>query len=360
MQLQFSGTGSFQLEVQEPEQIKSPTPFNAGELIDSMMKAPLHLYVEEGEGTQDVCYLEKAHLDLLRKFHNRSVLTMGTTDSVHAYQRILTQMASKYSFVMHAVLRFTLMHDRYLYDPLGTGPSAAEAFHSYHAAALFSIMLSLDSHSSEVKDALWGTSALLGAGTFADVEATSAEEAWPLKLSSISDLDWLKMSEGKNAVWRLADPTREDSQFRGIVEAEQHKQRNASTEQAGLEIEPFLLYCATLNRCGDPGPYHKAASILERLAPIKCSHDTSIWFLSFLSHADPAYMEMVAKKDPPALILLAFWYAKLLEYNVWWVSRRSLFECQAICIFLNKTLPEGDPILGLLNFPMSACELDGH
>lgn len=362
MQLHFSGTGSFQLEVQKPEETELPPEFDAEKLIDSMMDTPLYLHVEEGAATPDVCYLDKAHLDLLRKFHNRSVLTIGTSDSVHVYQRVLTQMASRHSFVLHAVLRFTLLHDRYLYDPPGTSPSAAEAFHGYHAAALFSKMLSIDSHSNEVKDALWGTAAMLGAGSFAALEATSAEDAWPLKLPGISDLDWLKMSEGKNAVWRLANPMREDSAFRDVIETEKQKQASLITYTVGPEAQHFLAHCAALREIGSDGstvgPYHTACSVLGRLIPMECSHKTAIWFLSFLGHMDPAYMQLVTYKDPPALLLLAWWYGKLLHYNVWWVSRRCLFECRAICIFLRKTLPPEDLTLGLLGFPMSACGLD--
>lgn len=144
-------------------------------------------------------------------------------------------------------------------------------------------MLSLDYHSSEVKDALWGTSALLGAGTFATIEATSAEEAWPLKRPGLSDLDWLKMSEGKNAVYRLAEPTREDSAFGAVIEAELRKRQPIPHKPMGLEVDRFLLYCAAFNKNGDTGgqvgPYQKAASIMERIVPIECSHKTVLWFL---------------------------------------------------------------------------------
>lgn len=364
-QLHFEGTGSFQLEVQKPEQAKLPPAFNAEKLIQSMLDAPLYLHVEEGAATPDVCYLDKAHLDLLRKFHNRSALSIGTEGSCHVYRRILTTMASKYSFVLHAVLRFTLLHDRYLYDPLGTSPSTAEAFHSYHAAALFNMMLSRDSHTNDEKDALWGTAALLGAGAFADIEATSAEEAWPLKPPCLSDLDWLKMSEGKNAVWKLANPMREDSPFRAVIEQEQRKQHTFLVEREDPAVDQFLSYCAILNQPGyvetdsvDNGPYYKAAAILEKLMPMDCSHKTALWFLSFLGHMEPAYRQLVTSQDPPALLLLAWWYAKLLHYNVWWVSRRCLFECRAICIYLQRILSPEDPILAHLDFPKLACGLD--
>lgn len=314
--LHFSGTGSFQVDMRQPKQISRPPAFDADTLIDSMMNVPLYLYVEEGTSNPDVCYLDKAHLDLLQKFHKRSVLSIGTVNSVHVYQRILTQMASRHSFVLHTVLRFTLLHDRYLYDPPGASPSEAEAFHGYHAAALFNQVLSIDSHTNEVKDALWATAAILGAGSFAAIEATSAEEAWPLKPPSISDLDWLRMSEGKNAVWRIASPLREDSAFRHVMDVDLRNEYRPSITQVEPAVHGFLLYCSHLNN-QYAGLYEKAISIIERLMYMECSQKTAIWFLSFLGYMDPAFVQLLASKDAPALLLLCWWYAKLLQYNVW-------------------------------------------
>ena len=44
---------------------------------------------------------------------------------------------------------------------------------------------------------MWASTAILGASAFASIEATKAEEAWPLHVPGISDLDRLKMSGGK-------------------------------------------------------------------------------------------------------------------------------------------------------------------
>jgi hypothetical protein len=47
------------------------------------------------------------------------------------------------------------------------------------------------------RDALWACAGLLGALSFSSIQAKTPEEAWPLKPSSPSDLEWLKMSEGR-------------------------------------------------------------------------------------------------------------------------------------------------------------------
>jgi hypothetical protein len=266
-------------------------------------------------------------------------------------------MASEYSFVLHSILRFTLMHDRYIYDPLGTPASTAEAFHAYHAAALFSDVLSAPDRSNREKDALWATSALQGACAFAAIEATCAEEAWPLKSAGITDLQWLKLSSGKRAVWQMADPMRKDSAFREIRELE-HRQRDnilAIARSGALESRlPDLkkLYNLDSRNAGNC-PYASAVVLIGTLMQVDCSHATALWFLSFIMEMEPDFAQLLEDKDPAALLLLSWWYAKILRYNSWWMSRRALFECQAICIYVDQVLEPQHEMRLMLEFPRS-------
>ena len=75
----------------------------------------------------------------------------------------------------------------------------------------------------EDRDPLWGSAALLGAITIASTEATKPSEAWPLKPPDPSDLDWLRMSDGKKEVWRLVNPLREGSVWRHALDYDHHK-----------------------------------------------------------------------------------------------------------------------------------------
>ena len=128
-ELDFSGVGSFQVEIPQAAALPTPpkSPDDVEDLIDGLLDTPLYLHVDDGTSEAEFCYITKAHIDLLWKFRNRTILSIGTADSVSIYQKVMTEAAAKYSFALHAALRFTLMHDRYLYDPLGTKPSSAEA-----------------------------------------------------------------------------------------------------------------------------------------------------------------------------------------------------------------------------------------
>ena len=359
--LQVSGVSSFQVEIQQPQAPPTPpdSPQDVDRIIDDMMNAPLHLHVDEGAQGPSVVYIDRPHLDLLRKFHTRSVYTIGTANSVHVYRDVLTRMASQHSFVLHAVLRFTLMHDRYLYDPIETKPSTAESFHTYHAAALFSKQLA-DPIEEGVKDALWGCAALMGAASFASIEGACPYDAWPLKPPDITDLDWLKISDGKKEVWRLVDPLRETSAFKPAVEIEQNKKEQGPPrlplhDPLLDKLYPFVTKISDVDSppqsSSPPDPYRTPASIIEKLLPIECNHSTVMWFLSFLGHMDPRFRELLHQKDPKALLLLAWWYGKMCQYNVWWQSARMLLEGQAICLYLERQHPDKEDIMRLLSYP---------
>ena len=254
------------------------------------------------------------------------------------------------------------MHDRYKCSPtpLTAEPSSKESFHWYHGTALFNKVLS-QPIKDEDRDPLWGTAALLGAITMGSIEATKAEEAWPLKPPSPSDLDWLRMGDGKKEVWRLVDPLRPDSVWHEAMDYHKHKDP-VPYEHPVPEINllyPFLTKIYDYDPVtgeqvpgSDPSdPYHTAASILVRLLELECNHSTIMYFLSFLGHMDTQFRELLHEKDPRALLLLAWWYGKMCSYNVWWTCRRMRLEGQAICLFLERFHGDQRDIVRLLDYP---------
>jgi hypothetical protein len=260
---------------------------------------------------------------------------------------------------MYVVLTLTLMHDRYLSASPNTKQSTAEAFYRYKGTALFSARLSKPIQPSE-RDALWVTAVLLGAIAFAGIEAKTPEEAWPLKPPSFLDLDWLRMSDGKNEVSKIADPLRADGAFRTL--APEHQKDCLPTystvvEPETLPSELIKLYGLDATSTTDNNPYHAAASILAPLMNIECNHSTILKFLSFISHMHPDYKRLLERKDPRALLLLAYWYAKVSQYQQWWVWQRVVLECQATCIYLERYHGDDTKIQNFLQFPRMMCGL---
>lgn len=263
------------------------------------------------------------------------------------------------------------------------------------------------------KDALWGAAALLGAATFAsldtyDTSTLHSAACWPFDhpysenevaiagvVAGPDPLCWLKMSDGKREVWKIANPMRVGSIFRdsllieklkrdtwkiteigpremdmsetlwdGLTELYEFDERKDAAEQEadrrrqetavdaqqpsstarhiqGLEIHDHSN-AEVLSALGSP--YQTALSILRRLTPIPCTHSTILWFLSFLGHMDPRLRNLIEQKDDRALLLLLWWYALLRPYTAWWVQRRAYVQGLAIHAWLSKSLNDKSSI----------------
>lgn len=359
-ELKHTGEAEFVMEtyipnVQAPSQGAAITgtvpqlpPSPPTEAILSMLDYPLALH-----DTDEVYRVTEKDLKRLERFRDRTVLTLGTAQTMHIYKDSIVSLAYGHSYLTHIVFTIVLMHDRYLSDDPWQLPTTEETYHHYHGTAMFNKLLS-GPMADEERDAMWGAAALLGAITIGAVEATSPEESWPLKPDSPHDLDWLRMSDGKKEVWRLSNPLREDSVWRAAMSFDHDKEPTPQVRRPELEaLLPYLtrLYNYDESADGTGDPYHTATSIIIRLLPIHCTHSTILYFLSFLGHMEPAFRTLLHQKDHKAMLLLAWWYAKMMDYPAWWLQRRARVECKAICLYLAKICMHYSDVGRLLDYP---------
>jgi hypothetical protein len=211
--------------------------------------------------------------------------------------------------------------------------------------------------SPDDRDALWATAALLGVIAFSSIEASTPKEAWPLS----SNLDWLRMSEGKAVIWNITNPMRPDSVFYPL--ADEYRRGyffSAAPPLSGTEGIPtqfVALYDLDVSSTTDNNPYYTTVHVLALLLSIECNQSTIAKFLGFIGHMKPDYRKLLELKDPRALLLLAYWYAKVCR-SLWWLERRAMLECQAICLYLERYHAEETAILELLQFPKVRCGLE--
>ncbi len=78
-------------------------------------------------------------------------------------------------------------------------------------------------------------------------------------------------------------------------------------------------------------------------------------FFAFFSQIDPALDQLLADKDPGALLLLAYWYAKVIPFEGWFLGKRALIECRAICIYLERYHGDLPNLQDALAFPKAVC-----
>lgn len=311
---------------------------------------------------------------VLSRFRTRTVNTVGSRTTRHLYREAAYTLSTNSSpFLLHVFLALTLLHDMCLASSSAEQQQrfppahrAALAFHWYHATALFHQKLAAGPRalSGSDRDALWTSAALLGAATAAWVGALEPESAWPLREPGVMDLDWLKMSDGKKAVWEIVDPSRTESIYHPLLEA--LKGPGLSIPDGSAPIPPFILppaFYALCNimpeSCSSPetNPYHVAVSIIAQLIPLSLNDDTVLHFLAFISQMDPSFRRLLEAKDPRAMLLLAWWYGKVCIRGSWWLQRRAVVEGQAICIFLERECGSDEDMMSLVEYPKRMFEL---
>lgn len=259
---------------------------------------------------------------------------------------------------MHVIQSVTATHDRYLSTPLNSRQTTTEAYHLSRAAALFNQKLSEPVQKRDC-DALWATAVVLGVIGFCRIDVSTPEDAWPLKEQpESSSLEWIKMSESKEVIWDITNPARPDSVFHDLGESYMSAFRGHAKQASGIEGIPpeFLeLYGLDESSTADNNPYFVAMHVVSRILPMKWDRTLGVAFFAFL-HMGPSFKRLLEQKDPRALLILTYWYAKVC-HSVWYLERRAILECQATCLYLERYHSGETAILELLQFPKMCCGL---
>jgi len=189
---------------------------------------------------------------------------------------------------MHVIQTLTGIHDRYLstsQSPSNSRLTISERYHLGQAAKLLNDELSnpIQPHR---RDALWATAALLGATAWATIEASKPEEAWPLSPPDPADLEWIKMSENKAAIWDIAQPLRPDSVFYALAEDYQkgfNHFKDSTSEISTIPKEFIKLYELDDVSNLDHSPYFAAVQSLSDLLPLQCSRQDMTKFIAWIT-----------------------------------------------------------------------------
>ncbi|KAJ9143348.1 putative C6 finger domain protein [Pleurostoma richardsiae] len=279
--------------------------------------------------------LEGQDMDLLSHYILRTLPSLGNHKMAKLYQTSVMRLAFSHPFLMHATLAMAASHQRHLAGPEPRRRSLRECYHSTQCAALLNQKLGRPIQPEE-RDPLWATAAALGIVSFSMAEATTPEEAWPLRRSSASDLDWLLMSEGKMAVWDVAEPLRPDSIFH--VMADDYARLFTPLPTVGASgVDPAVARLCGIDAGSTPegNPYFRAAHALGRVRRLRDEEGTPGRVLVFMSRMQKSYRALLLEKEPIALLLLALWY-KEAGRALWWIEQRGKMERAAIRLYLKK------------------------
>ncbi|KIV96591.1 hypothetical protein PV10_00435 [Exophiala mesophila] len=286
----------------------------------------------------------------VHRFQTRTVLYVGSNASTHDYGTEVLRLACSHPFLMHIVLGVTASHDRHLQEHVTRAPFTVESYHLSHGIQLFHDKLSNPVVSRD-RDALWVASILLGIASFSSIATRVVEEAWPLVSE---DLAWLRLSEGKRVVFQLTNPARLDSTWRSSVET--YVSAVSLPVRARHGDTPFD------HLCEEPGPdwptsnpYQEMVPKLAHLLNLEYGESTFLPFLSFVMHMDPHFGDAVEQRDPWAMLMLAYWFAKVCRSR-WWIARRAILSGLAICVYIERNFPHDERLQAACILPRAVLE----
>ncbi|EXJ84987.1 hypothetical protein A1O3_05662 [Capronia epimyces CBS 606.96] len=328
---------------------RSPTSSNRP--ILEMINASLREDTSLPLGIYPMKQMDYSDLARLERFQSHTVLTVGAKSTSLYFKNELVPLACSHLFLMHLIQSVTAAHDRFLSRAATSKPSQSEAYHMSKAVRAFQYKLSHPIR-DEDGDALLGAAALLGVSAFFGLEASSVEDVWPFV---DDDLGWLKLSDGKKAVWKMVSPLRVDSIWQHLG--------NAIAPQMDRDHRPSVfdhLYCDDLDSDGAPStalnPYRNTAQSLAPLLDLDYNDSTWPRFISFICYVDPYYKALLEIKDPWAMLMLAYWYVKVCR-GPWWICTRAILQGQAIVAYLERHCSDDTKLQEAIKYPRDELAL---
>ncbi|KAH7413048.1 hypothetical protein BKA64DRAFT_719010 [Cadophora sp. MPI-SDFR-AT-0126] len=292
------------------------------------------------------CHLDAKRQDLIDRYLGRSLVNSNDPRMMHINRKLL-ELAFSYPFLMHGSLAVALAYDRHLNSSSGSHSNLEECYHWSQSTILLKKRMTQPIEARD-KDPIWGTAAALAILSFTSPEARRPEESWPLKSSGGSDLDWLRMSEGKMSLWHILNPLRPDSLFHMLSDT--YMLMQSPFPEAGIDNIPAELAglcCLEESSTVESNPYFQATHALSHSLCLPDNEVTTAQVQFFMRAIHGHFKDLLQDKDPVALLLLYMWYRKASR-SIWWIELRARVECPAIRLYLQLRCRESDEVQAFL------------
>jgi hypothetical protein len=256
---------------------------------------------------------------------------------------------------MHAVITLAASHDRYLNEPVVSKPGAFEVYHLNRSLAMLSQKLSMRITQAD-KEPIWAASTLMKGICIAHNYATCPEEAWPLNPDGSSPFDWINLQDGLHAIWQLISPLDPTSPYNHLAKHVFCDRTLPPPSRAESEVvRPLMNKLFGLDNDIN-NTYRAPAETILSLMDMVCDKDTIFRFFGFTAELTADHRCLLRLRDPRFLLLLAYWNAMVCR-SLWHIGRRTVIECQAICMYLEEHHGNSMILQQLLYFPKVKCGL---
>jgi hypothetical protein len=294
---------------------------------------------------------EGSLIEVLHHFEHIASSTIGTPELQQTMRTTVLSLVQDSPFLMHAILAFSA-HHLHMLRPDDKYSRTTATYHSQIALHLYPLELAGELTVSNVNSII-AACFLVTAIVFIAGGSPSASFVFS---DDPKEAEWLVVVAGLSVLLSRADTKALISRsiwmpmFTGNTHCMFPELASGKT---GLP-EMFVELCHIEDySTADNNPYHGELRLLTQVMAMKANKETFAKLIQFPCRTDPAFNVLIREKDPVALLMLAYWFAKILEIDFWWLGPRARSELYAICSYLDGWPDER--FQPLLQYPMKAC-----
>ncbi|KAJ5095880.1 C6 transcription factor [Penicillium alfredii] len=291
-------------------------------------------------------------LQALQHFHNTTISTDSAKKTMAVMMGKVTELAFQTPFLMHAIIAVSTTHLCSVL-PDTTAYRVAEAHHWQQAINQYSREVGTSVNQNNM-DQLFSTCMLLSVHSFL------LEEFNPRASFVFSDdpttLNWLFLQGGlRYLLERVTMWLPTSMWWASFAEAHDPNIDFEDARPGRIDLDPDFADLCRIDESStvNSNPYLWPLRMLTPLLKLERSPVSFQKYNTWMGRLEPPYYDCLLLKDPPALVLLAWWLSLMASVDKWWVDTRVRSECTAICMRLEDS--EDPLVLRLLEFPAQTC-----
>ncbi|KAL4956404.1 hypothetical protein BDW69DRAFT_86021 [Aspergillus filifer] len=291
---------------------------------------------------------------MIRMFQDSITPTIISQSGMGVMRGKMIRLALESPYLMHSIVAVAIAHLRTALPDTETadGFTLLEAHHWQRAIRQYCNELQ-SPMGPENMDPLFSACLLMTINSFA-MDSFNPGQSFVFSSDPAVSLNWLFVQSGLRHLLARSRPwLRKSMWWKMFMDSRNDLFEDTRPGREGLH--PRLADLCGINEQSDEtnNPYFLPLRMLTPLLSLEPSYKTFPRITTFMGRLGPDFYERLIAKDPPGLVVLAWWLALMLGINLWWVDKRAKSECVAICMYLKDSL---DPlVLKLLEFPASAC-----
>ncbi|KAL3469773.1 hypothetical protein BJX99DRAFT_64578 [Aspergillus californicus] len=300
-----------------------------------------------------------SNLDTLRHFQDTITPTIISESGREVMRGKMIRLALESPFLMHSIVAVAIAHLRQ------TLPSTAkdlakytllETHHWQHAIRQYAVELQSPT-SAENMDALFSACLLLTINSFAMERNTfNPRLSFVFSDNPPGSLNWLFIQSGLRHLLSRTGPWLKKSMWWDMfMDSRGNTFDDTRSGRDGLHPPLADLCGIDASSTTESNPYLWPLRMLTPLLALTPSLKTFPRITTFMGRLLPDYYACLVRREPPALVLLAWWLSLMLGVDLWWVNTRARSECVAICMYLEDTCFLDPLVLQLLEVPAQAC-----